>query len=292
MDDKKINALLTAVGAGSLSKAAQELGYTQSGLTQMMNGLEDELGCPILIRGYNGVRLTPVGEQLLPFFEDAANSLRRLRDEAINFKAGAENPIRIGVFPSLSKSWLPYVLAEFKKKSPGTSVEITVGGYDIPKWLDKDEIDLALVEESMRGANRWIPLCQDNYRAVVSIENPLAQKDVVTIDELVNYPFIMSNISELKIQLKPYTHGRIRDGIQMNSVDDAAILSLVERGLGVTILPELSLLGCSDKLKIIDISPPLTRTLGIAMPRSARRQINEFVEFIKNLDSLPGKRPE
>lgn len=74
MDDKKLNALLAAVRLGSLSKAANELGYTQSGLTLMMKSLEAELGYPILARNYSGVKLTPKGEYLLPYIEEAANA--------------------------------------------------------------------------------------------------------------------------------------------------------------------------------------------------------------------------
>lgn len=167
MDDKKLLAFLEAVHTGSLSRAAAELGYTQSGLTQMMNSLEDEFGCSLLVRSYNGVRLTSTGEQLLPFIEDAASSLKRLRDEAKQGAAGQNKPIRIGVFPSISKSWLPYILKEYQKRSPGTVVKITVGGYEIPGWLENDSIDLALMEESMKGNYKWFSLCDDVYYAIV-----------------------------------------------------------------------------------------------------------------------------
>ena len=59
MDTKKIRALLTALDTGSLTAAAEELGYTQSGLTHMMNSLEDELGVKLLVRSKGGVRLSP-----------------------------------------------------------------------------------------------------------------------------------------------------------------------------------------------------------------------------------------
>ena len=61
MDSKKVSALLTAIDRGSLTAAAAELGYTQSGLTHMMNSLEDELGVSLLIRSKGGVRLSPTG---------------------------------------------------------------------------------------------------------------------------------------------------------------------------------------------------------------------------------------
>lgn len=84
MDSKKVSALLTAIDRGSLTAAAAELGYTQSGLTHMMNSLEDELGVSLLIRSKGGVRLSPTGQELLPKlkgFADAAAALEREADQ-------------------------------------------------------------------------------------------------------------------------------------------------------------------------------------------------------------------
>ena len=62
MDTKKFEALLTSAQLGSFTKAAQELGVTQSGLTHMMNALEQELGFPLLERGHYGTHLTERGQ--------------------------------------------------------------------------------------------------------------------------------------------------------------------------------------------------------------------------------------
>lgn len=61
MDTKKLAALAAAVRLGSFTRAAEELGYTQSGLTHMMNSLEKDVGFPVLVRSRSGVRLTPAG---------------------------------------------------------------------------------------------------------------------------------------------------------------------------------------------------------------------------------------
>lgn len=61
MDNRKLHTLITALRTGSFNKAAQELNCTQSAVTQMMNALENELGCKLLSRSHSGVRLTPAG---------------------------------------------------------------------------------------------------------------------------------------------------------------------------------------------------------------------------------------
>ena len=87
MDSEKFHALLKAIECGSLTGAAEELGYTQAGLTHMMNRLEKEIGVSLLQRTKLGVKLSPDGKDLLPYiknFTDAASAL----DTAIgNIKA-------------------------------------------------------------------------------------------------------------------------------------------------------------------------------------------------------------
>ena len=73
MDSKKVHALLLAVERGSLTSAAAELGYTQSGLTHMMNALEEEVGLNLLVRSKNGVCLSPAGQALRPASENCSS---------------------------------------------------------------------------------------------------------------------------------------------------------------------------------------------------------------------------
>ena len=81
MDTKKTKALLLALERGSLTAAAEELGYTQSGLTHMMNSLEDELGIRLLIRSKGGVKLSPAGEILLPRLRELTACAEELERE-------------------------------------------------------------------------------------------------------------------------------------------------------------------------------------------------------------------
>ena len=82
MDDGRLRAVLTAVDCGSFSKAAAELGYTQSAMTHLVNNLEAELGCTLLNRGSHGVRLSEEGEHLLPYIKGVIDACDALRQEA------------------------------------------------------------------------------------------------------------------------------------------------------------------------------------------------------------------
>ena len=77
MDTKKLAALAAAVRLGSFTRAAEELGYTQSGLTHMMNSLEKDVGFPVLVRSRSGVRLTPAGQRIFPLVQECLAARRR-----------------------------------------------------------------------------------------------------------------------------------------------------------------------------------------------------------------------
>ena len=83
MDTKKLAALAAAVRLGSFTRAAEELGYTQSGLTHMMNSLEKDVGFPLLVRGRTGVRLTPAGQRIFPLVQECLNGAKALEREIL-----------------------------------------------------------------------------------------------------------------------------------------------------------------------------------------------------------------
>lgn len=119
MDENKLRALLTAVQCGSITKAAAQLDYTQSGMTHMMNKLETELGCRLLERTSHGVKLTVQGEHLMPYVHNvlrACDVLRREADECSNLQGQC---LRVGCFPSIARSWLPGVLAALPEDASG-----------------------------------------------------------------------------------------------------------------------------------------------------------------------------
>ena len=126
MDTKKIKAMLTAVERGSLSAAAEELGYTQSGLTHMMNSLEEDLGLTLLIRSKAGVRISPAGQALLDDFNSLISASETLERNAESLKERTLKTIRIGSYSSVARNWLPAILAAYKFSSPETATSLSM----------------------------------------------------------------------------------------------------------------------------------------------------------------------
>ena len=81
MDSKKLEILMTAVDLGSFSKAAEVVGYTQSGLTHLVDSLEREIGLTLVQRGHSGVSLTKDGEALMPAIREFLRANARLENQ-------------------------------------------------------------------------------------------------------------------------------------------------------------------------------------------------------------------
>lgn len=276
MDDKKLRAMLAAVRTGSFSRAAEEIGYTQSGMTQMMNSLENELGCPLFVRSFNGVSLTQEGRQLLPYIADADAAMRRLQAEISHVAGGTRRPIRIGAFASIATHQLPAVIKAYRSKHPDIAIELRVGTDEILSWLDADAIDLALVDSSRRGAYRWLPLYEEELVAVVPGSSTLAGRARLSLQELAQHPFIMTPLNELRTQMDV----QLREQIMIDSPDDSTLLSLVAQGLGVTVLPARAARGRGEQIQAIPLDPPLHWKLGAVLPKSVRGAVHDFVEFL------------
>ena len=115
---------------GSFSKAAEALNYTQSGISQMMAGLEEELGVQLFARINRGVTLTDNGTRLLPYIRELANQKTRLRQAAFNINHKVEGKLRVGSISSITTLWMPEVVHYIKENYPKVKIEILDGNYD------------------------------------------------------------------------------------------------------------------------------------------------------------------
>ena len=110
MDARKLNAIMTAIDLGSFSKAAESVGYTQSGLTHLVNNLEKELGFPIVHRDHMGIALTQEGRQLLPYIRSFLDADQQLQDKTEEIRKGIKQTIRIAAYASIAMKWMPEIL--------------------------------------------------------------------------------------------------------------------------------------------------------------------------------------
>ena len=276
MDDYKIHVLLTAIRTGSFRKAAIELHCTQSAVTQAMNSLENELGCKVLQRNHNGIRLTQEGEELLPLFIEADASLTRLAERAKQTARGKFVPLRIGAFSSISSTWLPKALQEYHERYSETAFDIQVGTDVLADWLLHGKIDLALGDAARCRAFRWYPLMDDPYFAVLP-EVFAPESDCISQEALAAYPFVMAPMNALD----RYLSVRPENQLRVNCDDDSTLLSMVAQGIGVTAMPQLCLQKLPEQVRVLQLMPTTKRVLGAALPNSPAKEAVRFVRYLR-----------
>lgn len=287
METKKWTALLTAAELGSFTRASQELGVTQSGLTHMMNALEKEAGLSLLVRDRSGVRLTAAGERLLPAIRDLVQAASRLEGQIDAQSGQRRESIRIAAYSSICMHWLPTIVQQFRWAYPNVSVDIRMGSVqEIYRWLQEGTVDLSFASRQDQWRCDWTPLWDDPLLAILPPDYPVGERDRFPAAEFGGKEFLMPSLGfDLDI-LGVFEAQGVKPDIRTNTaVEDAAILSMVEHGLGVSILSQLVLQGRSDNVRTLPLDPPACRHIGIAA-RSMEETppaIQEFVAYSKRI---------
>ena len=280
MESKKIKALLTAAESGSLTAAAAELGYTQAGLTQMMNAVENELGTDLLVRSRSGVRLSAGGQALLGEMRAFVAAADALEQAALRRREESRSLLRIGSYTSIARSWLPAVLAEFRHASPGTDTLIGVGGIEqMYAQVRGGELDCAFVsrQNALMGGLVWYPLRVDELLAVLPPEHPVPA-GAFPLEGFDGTDFLMPSLG-FDRDIDPLFTAlprRVMPHVLTTNMDDAGLVSMVEHGLGLTILSRLVLQDMNASVTVLPLKPQSFRNLGMIV--SARRKDDEILQ--------------
>ena len=289
MESKKFKALLYSVESGSLSSAANELGYTQSGLTHMVTALEKELGIELLQRGFNGVKLNDAGEALLPQIREFVRVSDELEAKINSTREILSRHIHVCAYSSMSRRWLPSVVAEFKKRFPYVDVSVTTGSiienYD---WISGNKMDCAFVgrqDDLLKRGIKWMPLKMDELLAVVSPAE--YDKDYFDINDFDDKVFLMPYQGFDRDILPIFKGEGISPKIQYCNLDDYSIASMVSHGLGSSILSELISRDISENVTFLPFKEPVYRSLGMIVTEDKYKEkyVRSFIECAREVVS-------
>ena len=238
----KYMAFLKTVECESFTKAAELLNYSQSGISRMINDLEQDWGVSLLERNRSGVKLTSDGSKLLPNVKSVREEYRRLQTQVENINGLRSGLIRIGTFSSVATHWLPKIIKAFQRDYPNIDFELLLGDYsEIEHWISEGRVDCAFTRSSSAKDFDITILERDELMAVLPQDSPLAQHESVTLEELCTLPFILlerggkSEVSEL------FEQAGLKPQVKFTTWDDYAVMSMVENGLSAAILPKLIL---------------------------------------------------
>jgi DNA-binding transcriptional LysR family regulator len=280
---KKYETLLKTVDLGSLTRASEELGYTQSAISQIISGLEEEMGLKLLIRDRSGVRLTEVGTRILPTIRavcDANDEVYRRVAELHQMELGN---LRIGTQRGVPSSLLPDLLIQFKNQHPDVHLELVQAERpEIERLLTVCSLDCALLYSPQTDVFEHFCIAEETLIAVFPTSRA-EEPSPYDLDRLTGETFI-SNRNAIPDILKPLLKKMCSEkGIYSVGQDDYTILTMVAAGLGMSILPEVQAMQSGLPVVTRFCDPPLSQNISLVFPKGKylSPMARQFIQFAK-----------
>ncbi|MGZ0049396.1 LysR substrate-binding domain-containing protein [Brevibacillus gelatini] len=298
MELRQIQYFIEVAKREHFTEASHNLHVAQSALSRQIANLETELGVSLFIREGRNVKLTAVGKIFLKHVELAMNEIEKAKQKIDEFLDPERGTIRVGFTSSLAANPLPTVISGFRARYPDIGFQLRQGSYQgLIDSVINGEIDLAFLgpvptqEKNVRSHIFFA----ENIVALLPAKHPLAKQTSLRLDQLqddtfVLFPpgFILRNIAVNACSQMGFTPKTAFEGEDID-----AIKGLVAAGLGVTLLPELTLTDNVPRETVkIPISEPLVqRTVGIIIPNNRELPPSEklFYHFLKEFFDVLSK---
>ncbi len=278
-----------------VTEAAHILHVAQSAVSRQIFNLEAELGVSLFLREGRNVKLTPIGTMFLEQMEQAMKLIDNAKREVEEYLDPEKGTIRIGFPSSLAAYTLPTVISAFRERYPHVKFQLNQGSY--PELIDgvvKGEFNLALLgpvpkkEKKIKGKT----LFTENIVALLPSIHPLAEKRILKLGELREDSFILFPKGYILREIIDNACGQIgfHPQVSFEGEDIDAIKGLVSAGLGVTLIPEITLIDSFPRstVKIPITEPNVTRTVGVIIPSERELLPTEklFYEFLSEFFSI------
>ena len=280
---QKYLAFVKTVECGSFTRAAGVLNYSQSGISRMIGDLEREWQVTLLERGKSGVRLTSEGTRLLPYAKRVCSEYEKLQAEVDEINGLKSGLIRIGTFSSVATHWLPNIIREFQKEYPGIDYELILGDYtEIETWIEEGRVDCGFLRLPARKELEAVFLEQDRLLVVLPEGHPLAALEKIPVSALCGEPFMLLEKGAKAEVSEIFERSGLSPRVHFTTWDDYAIMSMVESGLGISILPELILKRIPYRVVARELEIPAYRNIGLAWKekKGTSPMLKRFMEYL------------
>ena len=192
MDTERWQILLKAIDRGSLRAAAEEMGFTVSGISRSVATLEKELGFSLLYRAKSGVQPTEECRQLLPSVRELLFAQERLEQIAAKVRGADCGTIVIGTAYNCYYEWVTQMMAAFRTRHPGVVIKIVNGtSSELAEMLLDHRTDFCLISHR-DDLPVWLPIRQDELMVLLPKSHPLAAQEAIPVENLKTEPFIES----------------------------------------------------------------------------------------------------
>ena len=297
LEMRHLLALVAVVESGTFSAAAEQLGYTQSAVSQQVGTLERMVGAPLFERpgGRRPVQLTTAGEMLLTH---ARAVIARVSAAAADLRAlasGEQGELRVGTLPSVGTKILPGLLGRFRAEWPGVQIVLRESreSADLIQAVETGDIDLTFIDIGPydTGSLQVRRLLDDPMVLVAPADSPEAGRPSVSIDDVAHLPMIGTrNPGCRQIIDDAFRQAAALPSYVFRSDDNPTIHGLVGSGLAYAVLPLLTVDENDPNVAVVPIRPePPPRQLGIAWHPERRTPVallpfvNAAAEICRNL---------
>jgi molybdate transport repressor ModE-like protein len=298
LEVRHLVALDAVLRSGSFRAAARALGYSQSAVSEQIAALEAIVDARVVERspGVRAVRPTEAGAIVLRCAEHVSDVLAGCRAD-LSASATDGAVIRLGIFPSASVRLLPPIVQALRVEHPGLQLVLaeSVDPEALFRSVAVGELDVAFGSPSRApAALETATLFEDPYVLLVTADNPLAQEAAVRPAEVARLPLV--GYRSLRPELLPLSqlpHPE-RLHVVFRTDDDPTVHALVAAGVGVAVVPRLSVDPADRRVRAIKIDPPLrprSITLAWLRERATSEALNAFTAAARSAAASAGADP-
>lgn len=274
-----------------VTEAAEALNVAQSAVSRQIFNLESELGVDLFIRKGRSIRLTAIGKVFLEHMEQAVNTINDARQIVSEYTDPEKGTIQIGFPSSIATYILPTAISAFRKEYPHVKFALNQSSYHgLAEAVLKGDVNIALLgpvpkeTEKLKGTI----LFTENIVALLPNQHRFAKLPSLTLNDLKEESFVLFPEGYILRELIVKDCQRIgfTPKVSFEGEDIDSIKGLVSAGLGVSLIPEITLVDNVPRATVmIPINEPkMTRTVGMII--SADRPLlpteKLFYEFLKD----------
>lgn len=295
MELRQIQYFIEVAKREHVTEAAIALHVAQSAVSRQIFNLEAELGVDLFIREGRNVRLTPIGRGFLEHMKQAIKVIENARREVEEYIDPEKGTIRIGFPSSLAAYTLPTAISAFRELYPQVKFQLKQSSYHhLIDGVVKGEIDMALLgpvpqqEKKVEGNI----LFNENIVALLPVSHPLADQPSLKLSQLRDDSFVLFPKGFILRDIIVMACGQLgfQPNVSFEGEDIDAIKGLVSAGLGVTLIPEITLIDSLPRstVKIPVSEPDVSRTVGVIIPSERQLLPTEklFYEFLKEFFTI------
>ncbi|MGX7196417.1 LysR family transcriptional regulator [Enterococcus olivae] len=286
----KFLILQKVIETGSFTLAAEELGYSQSAISQIIHRLENELDIQLLVRSRSGIRLKKDGRDLLPLIEEIIEKRQALDARISHIKKLNAGTVRIGITSGESARWFASMIKDFQELYPNIQFIIKKGSYrSVAKWIETESLDLGLLPSRAAANLETSTYISHPFCAVLPKNHSLGKHSVIELKQLKEETLVVLDQGPFNEILESFNGQFDSRRIKYQVNDPSLLLPIVELGLGVGLLPQPALADHSYEIISRPISPALHSHLSVACKKKENLSFasQQFIEFLlENYEEL------